>query len=328
MDLDLPVMNGIEAIERIMAGRPTPIVVYSAYVEGPDCDNATAATAAGAVDVVAKPAAGEHGQHERYATDLRAKLRVASRARVITHPRGRLRQNGFTATAERVGRSFARRKPATAEPLPPLGSRSVDPLVTPVSLVVIGASTGGPQALSQLFAELPGDFAPAILVVQHMADGFIEGLAGWLDSMSPLSITVGESGRKLQPGTVTVAPSGLNLIVHDRRLRVTCEHPPSTQFHVPGIDVTFMSVAQSLGAEAIGVLLTGMGRDGAIGLKALHDVGATTIAQDEESSAVYGMPAAARALDAVDHELPLSEISSTLLTLVADQHDTAEEVGA
>jgi chemotaxis response regulator CheB len=160
-----------------------------------------------------------------------------------------------------------------------------------------------------------------------MADGFIEGLATWLDSMSPLSIGVGQSGKKLLPGTVTLAPSGLNMIVHDIRLRVTCEPPPSTQFHVPGIDVTFASVAHSIGAEAVGVLLTGMGRDGAAGLKTLHDVGATTIAQDEESSAVYGMPAAARALGAVDHELPLSDVASTLLRLVVHQ-DAAEEVGA
>jgi two-component system chemotaxis response regulator CheB len=330
MDLDLPVMNGIEAIERIMAGRPTPIVVYSAYVEGTDVENAAAATAAGAVDIVAKPNPGEHGQYEQYAADLRAKLRVASRARVITHPRGRLRQNGFTANAERIGRTLIRRKPVTDEnPLPPVERRHIDPLAKDIPLVVIGASTGGPQALSQLLSELPADFAPAVLVVQHMADGFIEGLAGWLDSMSPLPVSVGQSGKKIMPGEVTIAPSGVNIVVHDRRLRVTCEDPPATQFHVPGIDVTFKSVAQALGSEAIGVLLTGMGRDGAAGMKVLHDCGATTIAQDEESSAVYGMPAAARALNAVDHVLPLSDITATLLTLVSHENTEAnEEVGA
>ena len=186
-------------------------------------------------------------------------------------------------------------------------------------LVVIGASTGGPQALANLFGALPADFEPAVLVVQHMADGFIESLAGWLDELSPLSIGVGESGKRLQPGTVTVAPSGLNLLVHDRRLRVTCERPPTTQFHVPGIDVTFRSVAQNVGSEALGILLTGMGRDGAAGLKAMHDCGATTIAQDESTSAVYGMPAAAGALGAVDFELPLPDIASTLLTLVGHE---------
>jgi two-component system chemotaxis response regulator CheB len=330
MDLDLPVMNGIEAIERIMAGRPTPIVVYSAYVEGADSENAAAATAAGAVDVIAKPSPAEHGQYDEYAAQLRAKLRVASRARVITHPRGRLRQNGIAVNAERVGRSLIRRKPAVDEnPSPPVERRHVDPLAKDIQLVVVGASTGGPQALAQLLVELPADFAPAMLVVQHMADGFIEGLAGWLDSMSPLSVTVGQSGKKLVPGTVTIAPSGVNIIVHDRRLRVTCEDPPASQFHVPGIDVTFKSVAQAIGSEAIGVLLTGMGRDGAAGMKTLHDCGATTIAQDEETSAVYGMPAAARALNAVDHVLPLSDITATLLTLISHESTEAtEEVDA
>ena len=201
----------------------------------------------------------------------------------------------------------------------------------PIRLVVIGASTGGPQALAQLFTSLPGDFEPAVLVVQHMADGFIESLAAWLNEMAALPVVVGESGRKLEPGTVTVAPSGLNMFVHDRRLRVTCETPPPTQFHVPGIDVTFRSVADNVGADAIGVLLTGMGRDGAAGMKALHDRGATTIAQDEATSAVYGMPAAAEALGAVDLGLPLPAIAPALLSLVGHEDaaaPSAEEVGA
>jgi two-component system, chemotaxis family, protein-glutamate methylesterase/glutaminase len=300
MDLDLPVMNGIEAIERIMASRPTPIVVYSAYVDDASSPNALAATAAGAVDIIAKPSPGEHIGLDDYARDLRGRLRVASRARVITHPRGRLRQSGFTKASNGSVFTGKHAPEPAAKPKPaPVPSR-IDALRDPVRLVVIGASTGGPQALASLFAALPGDFEPAVLVVQHMADGFIESLAGWLDEMSPLSVTVGESGKKLQPGTVTVAPSGLNLFVHDRRLRVTCETPPASQFHVPGIDITFRSVAENVGSDALGILLTGMGRDGAAGLKALHDCGATTIAQDEATSAVYGMPAAAEALGAVD----------------------------
>jgi two-component system chemotaxis response regulator CheB len=316
MDLDLPLMNGIEAIERIMAGRPTPIVVYSAYVNGPDSPNALAATAAGAVDVVAKPAPGNHGELESYARDLLGRLRVASRARVITHPRGRLRQTGFTKSANGTHVVVPKRERERPAPEPAVLPEHVDPLPDPVRLVVIGASTGGPQALAQLFTNLPADFEPAVLVVQHMADGFIESLAGWLDDLSPLPVEVWGSGSRLQSGMVTVAPSGLNMVVHDRRLRVTCEEPPDSQFHVPGIDITFGSAARALGSDAIGVLLTGMGRDGAAGLKALHDCGATTIAQDESTSAVYGMPAAARALGAVDFDLPLPAIAPTLLALV------------
>jgi two-component system chemotaxis response regulator CheB len=313
MDLELPLMNGIEAIERIMASRPTPIVVCSGYVAGDARDNAAAATAAGAVDIVAKPLPETAVSLDDYAEELRRRLRVASRVKVITHPRGRLRPS--VSPLVRAPRVPATEPPRAREPgsLPEL-----QPLTSPVQVLAIGASTGGPQAVAQLLSALPSDLEQAVLVVQHMADGFIEGLAGWLDGMCALPVVVGASGRRLLPGTVTVAPSGQNLVVLDR-LRVVCEQPPPAQFHVPGIDVTFRSVAAAVGAEAIGVLLTGMGRDGAVGLKAMRDRGAVTLGQDEATSAVYGMPAAAQALGAVEHELPLPAIAPALLQLLGHE---------
>jgi two-component system chemotaxis response regulator CheB len=186
-------------------------------------------------------------------------------------------------------------------------------------VLAIGASTGGPQAVATLLSELPADLPSAVVIVQHMADGFIEGLASWLDDMCALPVSVGASGRRLQPGTVTVAPSGLNLIVH-KELRVTTQPPPRSQYHVPGIDATFSSIAEVVGPASVGVLLTGMGRDGAAGLKKMRDVGAFTLAQDEATCAVYGMPAAAMALDAVDRQLPLGEVGSALRELIAMPH--------
>ncbi|HVA60663.1 MAG TPA: chemotaxis-specific protein-glutamate methyltransferase CheB [Mycobacteriales bacterium] len=309
MDLDLPLMNGIEAIERIMATRPTPILVYSSFVDGTDNANARAALAAGAVDVVGKPGPEHAGRMEDHAEELRSRLRVASRIRVITHPRGRLRGHAGGTALSPKRPAPEPRSDVTPEPAP-----NVRP--SGVRLLAIGASTGGPQALATVLGSLPAGLDIAVLVVQHMADGFIEGLAGWLDELIALPVAVGQSGRRLAPGTVTVAPSGLNLIVHDH-LRVTTEVPPPTQFHIPGIDATFRSVAAQLGSEAIGVLLTGMGRDGALGLQEMHDRGAMTIAQDESTSAVYGMPGAAAALGAADRVLPLPEIGSTLLDLLA-----------
>jgi two-component system, chemotaxis family, protein-glutamate methylesterase/glutaminase len=308
MDLHLPVMNGIEAIERIMATRPTPIIVYSAFVDGDDRDNAAAALAAGAVDVMEKPAGGEPGQLEAYADALRRRLRVAGRVKVITHPRGRLGGPAATLSTRRLGGPAVER-PAVRRPSPPRRTEGLAPRRT--RIIAIGASTGGPQALSQLLAELPEDLEAAVVVVQHMADGFIEGLATWLDGICALPVAVGTNGRRLQPGTVTIAPSGLNLIVHDQ-FRVTTHEPPPTQYHVPGIDATFTSISENFGVDAIGVLLTGMGRDGALGLKRMRDRGSLTIGQDEESCAVYGMPAAAVALGAVEHQLPLLEIGPTL----------------
>lgn len=323
MDLDLPVMNGIEAIERIMAIRPTPIVVYSAFVDADNSTNAIEALAAGAVDVVAKPSWGEGGQLEEYADELRRRLRVAARVRVITHPRGRLRSGAASVVrgaasrlrpVARVGSTV----PASPPPLssPPPGTAALPPGTT--RLVAIGASTGGPQALATLLGGLPADFEPAVLVVQHMAEGFIPGLVQWLDGLCPLPVVMGATGRRLAPGTVTVAPSGLNLLVRDH-LRVVCESAPERQFHVPGIDASFFSIAESVGAEAVGVILTGMGRDGAMGLKAMRERGAVTFGQDEGTSAVYGMPAAAWALDAVEQQLPLAQIGPAVLGVVRRQ---------
>jgi chemotaxis response regulator CheB len=188
--------------------------------------------------------------------------------------------------------------------------------VQPVSLLVLGASTGGPQALSAVLRSLPADLEQAVLVVQHMSDGFLPGLAAWLDGVVPLPVRLGSSGTRLAPGTVTLAPSGANLLVQDDRLRVLCTPPGPGQLHVPGIDECFASVAEVLGPAAIGVLLTGMGRDGAAGLLALRRRGALTLAQDEATSAVYGMPAAAVALDAVDVQLPLCALAPALLRAV------------
>ena len=312
MDLHLPVMNGIEAIERIMATRPTPILVYSSFVDGDDRVNAATALAAGAVDVMEKPAAAA-GRLEDYADALRRRLRVAGRAKVITHPRGRL--GGSTPSTlstrrlggpARVGSSVIAR--------PSSGTTELTP--RPVQVVAIGASTGGPQALSNVLAELPVDFTAAVVVVQHMAEGFIDGLAGWLDSMCALPVAVGAHGTRLVAGPVTLAPSGHNLIVHEQ-LRVTLQQPAPAQYHVPGIDATLMSVADSIGSDAVGVLLTGMGRDGAAGMKCLRDVGAFTIAQDEESSAVYGMPAAAMELEAADLQLSVGDIGPAIRRLTA-----------
>ena len=311
MDLDLPIMNGMEAIERIMATRPTPIVVYSAFVDGENSTNAIDALAAGAVDVVAKPQWGEGGQLDEYADDLRRRMRVASRVRVITHPRGRLR-----TTAPALVRSD-RIRPAGIDATPVSAAIAAATARKPgtVQLVAIGASTGGPQALATLLGGLPAGFAPAVLVVQHMADGFIPGLVSWLDQLCPLPVVMGETGKRLVPGTVTVAPSGLNLLVRDH-LRVVCEPAPERQFHVPGVDASFESIAASVGAEAIGVILTGMGRDGAAGLKTMRERGAVTIGQDEATCAVYGMPAAAYAAGAVEHQLPLPEIGPLVVSLV------------
>lgn len=318
MDLHLPVMDGVQAIERIMATRPTPIVVYSSFVDGVDRANAAAAYAAGAVDVMAKPGPRDAGHLEEYAEVLRQRLRVAGRVRVITHPRGSLGTAGATLPP-RVPRQSAAERGISKSGSDGLADRQVQ-------VLAIGASTGGPQALATLLSEVPADTAAAIVVVQHMADGFMEGLVAWLDDICPLPVGLGEHGNRMVPGTITVAPSGLNLLVR-QRLRLATQQPAPGQYHVPGIDATFSSVATAYGAGAVGVLLTGMGRDGAVGLKRIRDHGGLTIGQDESTSAVYGMPAAAMSADAVDIQLPLPEICETVYRLLAATPATTEVGG-
>lgn len=283
--LDLELFGGgLDVIEQLMAACPLPIVVCGAAAEHPE-----AALAAGAVDVVG--ALDASPGTVAYADAVRRHLRIASRVPVITHPRGRLRSR--------------------LEGPPP--SRAEGPALR---LVAIGASTGGPPALATVLGELPGDLPAAVVVIQHMAAGFVEGLARWLDTVGPLPVVVAADGERLSPGAVYLAPAGVNLLLRAGG-RVGLEQPPPQQFHVPGIDVAFSSAAALYGPRAVGVLLTGMGRDGAVGLRALRQSGAFTLGQDEATSVVWGMPAAAQALDAVDREAPLPELAAAITQAVA-----------
>ena len=308
-----PADGGIEAIERIMGTRPTPVVVCGSLVE-----HSKAALAAGAVDVVG--ALDALPSSPQYATALRRHLRVASRVRVITHPRSRLRARGLEAGPVPARPEQARPEQARPESARPPDFLAALPAPDPIAgarrLVVVGASTGGPPALATILADLPPDLPVPVLVVQHMADGFVEGLADWLNGLSVLPVEMAAHGHRLQPGRVHVAPAGVNTVLRPG-LRVELRTPPPGQFHVPGVDAAFTSAAAVCGPTAVGVLLTGMGRDGAEGLRRLHEAGALTIAQDEPSSVVWGMPAAALALGAVQVELPLSRIGAALAAAVA-----------
>ena len=299
LDLD-PESGGIEAIERIMGTLPTPIVIC-----GDAALHAREALAAGAVDVVG--ALDALPSSPQYVTSLRRHLKVASRVRVITHPRNRLRTQGVPTRA------------AVEQP----GSTVAD---EGVRLVVIGASTGGPPALAMILGELPGDLRVPVLVVQHMADGFVESLASWLDGLSRLPVVMAQDGQRLEAGNVYVAPAGKNTLLRGG-LRVELRDPPSGQFHVPGVDATFASAAEICRDRAVGVLLTGMGRDGADGLRRMHRAGAHTIGQDEPTSVVWGMPAAAQALGAVEQELALADIAGAIVEAVRGRSKATAEQG-
>jgi two-component system chemotaxis response regulator CheB len=187
----------------------------------------------------------------------------------------------------------------------------IGPTVGPSArgLIVVGASTGGPQALLELLRGLPA-LGPPVLIVQHIVPGFVQGLVGWLASTAPQRVVLATDGAAPAAGFVYVAPSDGHLVHEDARLRIDPSGPRGG--HRPSVDVLFESAARSLGSSCVGVLLTGMGSDGAQGLLALRRAGADTIAQDEASSCVYGMPRVARELGAACRVLPLTEIAPAL----------------
>lgn len=261
MDLELPGMQGLEAVEQIMARRPVPIAVLSSHV-GAQAETAAAALAAGAVDALAKDGLDLLDPESLSAAALRRRLEVVSRARVVRHPRARLR-----AHAVRAGR-----RPS-------------------VAAIGICASTGGPQALTTTLGALPADFPIPLLVVQHIGVGFIEGFVRWLGRSTALPVRLATEGRRLERG-VTVAAGGAHLVVtSERRIRLDREGPAG--LHRPSGDVLLSSLASALGSRAAGVVMTGMGRDGAEGIAAIAAAGGLTIAQDEATSAIFGMPRAA-----------------------------------
>jgi two-component system chemotaxis response regulator CheB len=279
MDLNMPAADGFSGIARIMAETPTPILVLTA-----DRSEAVGfrALSLGALDILEKPQATS--DLEEYGRLLRTRLRLLTGVKVIRHVRG-LRERAPSA----------RRPTGRAD------------------LVVVGASLGGPRALATLLRGLPATFPAPIAVVQHIADGFTEGLASWLSSESRLDVREAADGDLLRPGRVLVAPTGRHLLVADGVARLS-DAPPVDTFK-PSVNPLFVSAARSHGARACGVILTGMGRDGAEGLRAIKDAGGPTLAQDEATSAVFGMPRAAIELGAVDRVLPLEEIARSLLEL-------------
>ena len=287
MDVHLPQMNGLQTTRRIMETQPLPIVVTSATLKSDEIAMSFQAIEAGALAFVEKPVGPGNPRFDEMAGRLLETVRLMSEVKVVK-------------------RNARLRRPATPSTMLAVPRQQIE-------IVAIGASTGGPPALRTILSGLPKDFVAPVLIVQHIAAGFLHGLADWLHNVSGLPVHVGANGQPLQPGHVYVAPENAHMGVSRGGIVLSSE-PPDNGLR-PSVAHLFRSVARVYGANAAGVLLTGMGRDGADELKLLRNAGAVTFAQDAESSIVHGMPGEAIKLGAALYILPPDRIAATLAGL-------------
>jgi two-component system chemotaxis response regulator CheB len=298
LDIEMPRMDGLDFLERLMRLRPTPVVMVSTQTER-GAEATFKALELGAVDFVSKPRLGIAAGLQELAHDICEKIRVASRVRPYRHVRSAAQPSGDAA-------------PAKAEPV--TYSR-----ISTEKLIAIGASTGGTEAIREVLTHLSAD-SPAVLITQHMPAGFTRSFAGRLNGLCRMTVSEAVHGERVLPGHVYIAPG-------DRHMRlersganyvIGLDEGAPVNRHRPSIEVLFQSVAQVAGPNALGVMLTGMGKDGAAAMLQMREAGAFNIAQDEHSCVVFGMPKEAIAVGAIDEVLPLGEIAGRLQARLAE----------
>jgi two-component system, chemotaxis family, protein-glutamate methylesterase/glutaminase len=294
MDIHMPVMDGFEATRRIMETQPVPIIICTATTNTKEVAMTFRVMEAGAVACVEKPMGREHPDFETIAANLLQTVKLMSEVKVV--------------------RRWARvRTTATPAPALPVGEGRQTP--GEISVVGIGTSTGGPPVLQTILGGLPKNFSVPILIVQHIAQGFLPGLAEWLNQTTGFQVQIAAYGVCPLPGHVYLAPDNLHMGIGPGGRILLTEEELENGLR-PAVSYLFRSLAEVCGPRSVGVLLTGMGSDGAAELKLMRDKGAVTIAQDRESSIVHGMPGEAIALGGATHVLPPDKIAELLLTLV------------
>jgi two-component system, chemotaxis family, protein-glutamate methylesterase/glutaminase len=304
MDIHMPKMNGFDATRRIMETHPIPIVIVSGAADATDTAKAFRAIESGALAVLSKPAGLGHPDHQQSTAELVRTVKLMSEVKVV--------------------RRWPRCRPPEEVPETSLcqGIRLRTTQSHP-GIVAIGASTGGPPVLQTILAALPKNFPIPVLIVQHIAAGFTQGLVEWLAQSSSLSVHIPTHGQSVLPGHVYVAPDGLHMAVGaDGRIQLRSDEPENGLR--PSVACLFRSVAKAYGPSAVGVLLTGMGKDGAWELKLMKEQGAVTIAQDWETSVVHGMPGEAIRIEGATYVLSPEKIRLALASLASKTVDTNE----
>lgn len=295
LDVEMPKMDGLTFLEKLMRGHPMPVVMVSSLTEA-GCQTTLRALELGAVDFITKPKIDLREGMEEVAQDLIAKVKAAAQAKVKGKGKG---------TAE-----------APASRAIPLASSSM--IKTTDTIIAIGSSTGGTEAVKDVLMALPPN-TPPILITQHMPERFTKTWADHMNTLCRISVKEAEDGDSVLPGHALVAPGSYHMVLVRSGARYTVhinQHPPVNR-HRPSVDVMFASVAQYAGANAVGVILTGMGGDGAKEMLTMKQAGAFTIAQDEASCVVFGMPKEAIKLGGVDKILPLAEIPAAIVAYVS-----------
>ena len=291
LDVEMPCMDGLAFLEKVMTLRPMPVVMVSSLTQR-GADATMRALELGAVDFVAKPSVGMQAGLEGLRGEIIAKVKVAARARVQAYQRT----------------SAAAPRPAAAAPR----------YATTEKIIAIGASTGGVVALQTLLGQLPAD-SPGVLITQHMPAEYTAKFASRLDRLCQVSVSEAQDRVRVLPGHVYIAPGGRHLELARSGARYVCRvhDGPPVSGHRPSVDVLFQSVAEQAGRSAVGAILTGMGADGASGLLAMRHRGAHTLGESEASCVVYGMPRAARETGAVAKEVPIERMADEILRACA-----------
>jgi two-component system, chemotaxis family, protein-glutamate methylesterase/glutaminase len=294
MDIYMPIVSGIEATRKIMETNPVPIIVVSGSWSPEEAETTFRVMEAGAIAIVQRPTGPGHPDHTRMVVELLQTVKAMSEVKVVRRwPRSR-----------------------KGSPVPPARTDNMQTAALPlqchgINAIAIGASIGGPIVLQTILSNLPSDLPAPLLIVQHMASGFIEGMLAWLQETSRIQLHIAKDAEQPIPGQAYFAPDGRHMGV-DRSGRICLVDSNNENGAKPSVSYLFRSVANAFGKNGVGLLLTGMGRDGAQELKLMKDKGALTIAQDKESSVVYGMPGVATEIGAATYTLSPDRIIEVL----------------
>jgi two-component system chemotaxis response regulator CheB len=317
LDVEMPKMDGVTFLENLMRLHPMPVVMVSSLTES-GADVTLRALELGAVDFVSKPKADVAHALEEYAAEIIAKVKAAASARIKPLERKRRQIASMPPVDPKLSadaviqRDIAARQFKTTE-----------------RIIAIGASTGGTEAIKEVLMAMPAD-APGIVISQHIPAAFSAPFASRMNNQSALNVMQASDGQHILSGHVYIAPGDKHLIVVRDGARYVCQlnDGPPVNRHKPSVDVMFRSVAQNVGPNAVGVILTGMGDDGAHGLREMKEAGAATVAQDEKTSVVWGMPGEAVKLGGVDEVLPLQEVAERVLDMVNHEGQKAANCSA